>query len=220
MNGYNASVPADLPPRIARLPVSPEGWPIPFFVCREPLDFRVIRPGAIEACHNHARCWICGEPRGRNFAFTVGPMCGINRVSSEPPAHLECATFAARVCPFLARPRMRRNERDIPEEAVEAAGFAIARNPGATLVWSTRSYKPFRAHAGAAGVLFELGEPLALQWFANGRPATREEVSASISSGVPELLAACEEEATERERAAARLELARRRTWLEARLPA
>jgi hypothetical protein len=36
------------------------------------------------------------------WSFVVGPMCGINRNSAEPPSHKECAQWSARNCPFLS----------------------------------------------------------------------------------------------------------------------
>lgn len=214
---YNASVPQVMPDRIRRLPVSPAGWPIPFFACKDPLDFRVVQPGAWATCHNQKRCWVCGEPLGRTFAFTIGPMCAINRTTSEPPSHRECAEWSAQVCPFLTRPKMKRNEKDLPEDR-SSPGFALRRNPGVALVWVTRGYEPFRVPGG--GVLIEIGEPLELLWFAEGRPATRAEVQASIESGLPALQELCEAETTERERIAARQDLAARCAWAAGQLPA
>lgn len=35
------------------------------------------------------------------------------------------------------------------------------------------------------GILFTVGDPVETLWFAEGRPATRDEVLASIDSGLP-----------------------------------
>jgi hypothetical protein len=112
-------------------------------------------------------------------------MCAVNRVISEPPQHFECAEFSAKSCPFLSQPRMRRNERDLPEARVEAAGLGIKRNPGVACVWVTRDYQVMRPHIGAKGILFQIGDPLGVNWYAHGRAATRAEVFASIESGFP-----------------------------------
>jgi hypothetical protein len=93
---------------------------------------------------------------------------------------------------------MRRNEKDIPEGCQEAAGFALKRNPGATGIWVTRSYVPFRAHGGESGILFKLGDPEKVLWFANGRQATRAEVLASIETGLPLLRAQKEDPEAEK----------------------
>jgi hypothetical protein len=197
MNALNQSIAAmPIPPRIRRLPVSPAGFPVPWFVQwfdgDKPTDFGVGTPDfrvaderKLVAAIKQKRCWVCGEPTGVRLAFTIGPMCAINRTISEPPQHFECAQFSAKACPFLSQPKMRRNEKDLPTAKVEAAGMGIKRNPTAVCVWVTRSYRLFRPHAGNPGVLFRLGEPESIHWFAKGREATRAEVWASIESGLP-----------------------------------
>jgi hypothetical protein len=114
--------------------------------------------------------------------MTLGPMCAINRTISEPPSHRECAVYSAIACPFLSNPAMRRHEVGLPEERIEAAGIGIKRNPGAVAIWLTRGYRPFKA---GNGVLFTFDDPTEVLWFAEGRAAKREEVEASIHSGLP-----------------------------------
>lgn len=183
-----------IPPGIAKLPQDKHGRPIPWFVATlhdGSRDFRIVEPRRHGEAHKLKLCWICGHPRGVNLAFTIGPMCAVNRISSEPPAHRDCAVFSAKVCPFLSRPSMRRRETGLPAEVQDAAGQMIRRNPGVTVVWMTRSYTPFRP-PGERGVLYEIGDPTATLWFAEGREATREEVVASMESGLPALDEACD----------------------------
>jgi hypothetical protein len=193
-----------MPKRIAALPRDHRGYPVPWFVVwldadDRPLprgegrpDFRVIMPDALDEAIRGA-CWICGHRLGRYQTFVIGPMCAVNRNSAEPPSHHDCATYAARACPFLARPHARRRENAMPGEAVEPAGVAIKRNPGVALLWTTRKYRPYRDPFNG-GVLFDIGEPDQVEWFAEGRPATREEVMASIDSGLPLLREAAEQD--------------------------
>jgi hypothetical protein len=200
---YNAKISAiPMPPRIARRPVSPTGYPIPFFVHVDDQgapDFRVVGRGKIGQAVKRRLCWVCGEPLGRTFAMTLGPMCAINRTISEPPSHRECAVYSAVACPFLSNPRMRRNEAGIraadgsmEDGFVEASGVGLRRNPGAMAVWCTRGYRPFQVPGG--GVLFTFDDPTEVLWFAEGRTATRREVDASINSGLPLLLHEAEKE--------------------------
>ena len=58
----------------------------------------------------------------------------------------------------------------------------VQRNPGVALVWTTRDYWIRKLREG---FLFRLGEPTETLWFAEGRPATRAEIMASLSSGLP-----------------------------------
>lgn len=198
---YNRAVSAhlaDMPDRIFRLPISPTGYPVPWFVSwykdgqpcptgeGEP-DFRVADQAKMGKAIAHRFCFTCGGPLGVFKAFPIGPMCCVTRSISEPPSHRECAVWSARVCPFLSKPRMVRNEKDLPGGTVAAAGLGLKRNPGAVAVWITKTYKPFRALHGNSGILFKIGKPVEVLWFAEGREATRAEVMASIDSGFPEL---------------------------------
>lgn len=182
-----------IPPRMARLPVSDKGFPVPWFVLWQDAngnltprgtgtpDFRIIYPSAVAQAHRKCLCWLCGEPRGIFGAFLIGPMCAINRVSAEPPSHRECAEYAVRACPFLSQPRMVRNEKDLPAERFETEGM-LKRNPGVMLIWITKSYQPVKMNPG---VLFRLGEPADVSWWREGRTATRAEIMDSIDSGLP-----------------------------------
>jgi len=190
----------DLPPlpeRMRGLPVDHRGFPVPWFVWINDEgvpDFRVIRPGGIALAIKKRCCWICGHPLGKFLTFMIGPMCVINRVTSEPPSHSECAEFAARACPFMLRPKMRRNEHELPEKYVKPAGIHLDRNPGAVCEWITKSFKPFRVSRPGAhdGILLDIGEPETVLWWAEGREATRAEVQASIDGGFPDLMALAE----------------------------
>jgi hypothetical protein len=203
-----------VPSNITRLPRDKHGRPIPWFVHIDEdgiPDFRVIRRAGIEDACRFTRCWVCGQTRGRYAAFVIGPMCAVNRTTAEPPAHRDCAIYAAQACPFLATPTMRRRETGLPDVHVNPAGEHIWRNPGAAVVWVTRTWKPFRA---PGGVLFELGEPTDVAWYAHGRSATRDEVAHSIDTGYPILL-----EAAERDGPAAVAELEQRLQHALALLP-
>jgi hypothetical protein len=173
-----------MPDRIKRLPRDHRGFPVPWFVhwIDGVPDFRVVSPGKVDLAHK-GRCWTCGEPLGVHRVYVIGPMCVVNRVTSEPASHRDCAEFAARACPFLTRPRMRRNEKDLPE-TLSVAGIHLDRNPGAVALYETREATPFRS---GDGVLFRLGEPAKVDWWAEGRQATRAEIIASIEGGYPQL---------------------------------
>lgn len=175
---------------MARLPLDARGYPVPWFVAwiDGAPDFRVIGPGKLAKAVNYKLCWLCGEPLGRFGAFVIGPMCALNRTSSEPPSHRDCAIFAATACPFLTRPNAERRSANLPADYVEPAGVGLKRNPGACLVWVTRSWKWFRVENGA---LCEVGDPTETLWYAEGRAATREEIDTSILTGLPLLLAEC-----------------------------
>jgi hypothetical protein len=189
------------PKRIARLPKDSRSYPVPWFLAwmsngeecppsmpgAEP-DFRVIKRGARELAWKKSLCWICGEPMGVHKVYVIGPMCCVNRTTMEPACHRECAEYAAKACPFLARPRMRRMPReDLGETHV--AGEMIERNPGVTCLYETSLARPFNA---GNGWLIHLDTPTRVDFWAQGRAATRAEIEESIRSGLP-LLRADEE---------------------------
>lgn len=201
----------DLPAQMAALPVDHRGFPVPWFVAWEdgkPL-FPVADGEKLGIAYRKGLCWVCGGKLPKMRASVIGPMCAINRTISEPQSHIECARFSARRCPFLANPRMKRvPEHLLPEDRKEAAGDGIKRNPGAVAVWiEANPSKPFRV---GDGYLFELGRPSKVEWYAEGRTATRQEVLHSIETGLPLLLESCASEPTKERQAAAVNELMRR----------
>lgn len=203
-----------LPERMRGLRRDPRGFVIPYFVAWldehqhevEPPngtpDFRILSPGRMARCKRERLCWLCGHKLGRHLVFAIGPMCAATRTTLEPPGHLECARYSVKVCPFLSRPRMRRNDAEMPE-GHWAPGTTIPRNPGVTALWVTRSYKTFAAEesgAGTPGELITVGDPERVEWWAHGREATREEVVASIESGLPILRESADKQSVEARR--------------------
>lgn len=175
----------EMPSRIRKLPVF-RGYPVPFFVDYlngEP-EFRAMDPRKFARCYRERLCWVCGEPLGAFLAFVIGPMCAVNRITSELPNHRECADWAARACPFLSMPKARYRDGK-PEGFKEPAGVCLDRNPGVAMIWITRSYSLFRASHGNSGYLVNLGEPEDIIAFCEGRKATREEIMYSIDTGIP-----------------------------------
>lgn len=187
-----AAIPAhraiDPPYRMRKLPRNKAGYVIPWFVGDDAEghpDFRLLRPDYLAAAKDHL-CMLCGQPMGRWCTFVVGPMCAVNRVSAEPPSHLDCATYAVQVCPFLSVPKMVRRETGL--EGKHIPGIPIVRNPGVALLWTVArsQIRPF--DAAGTGVLFDIGNPPhTATWWAQSRAATREEVLESLTTGMPAL---------------------------------
>ena len=215
---------ASLPIKMRSLPTDPQrGVPVPWFVLWQDgkPEFRIMDHQKFARAIREKLCWCCGQKLGVHMAFVIGPMCAINRTSSEPPCHLECARWSAINCPFLARPHMVRREGGLPED-VSKGGAMLERNPGATGVWVTREYELFKAPNGASatGYLLTMGEPTNVEWYAEGRAATREEVTTSIDTGLPFLEQMCDTEATVLRRMEAHKVLKEARVKVETLLPA
>lgn len=184
-----------MPDRIKALPVY-RGYPVPWFVAfyEGVPDFRIADAQKLhEFIRSYKRgvglCWVCGQTMGKYLTFAIGPMCAINRISSEPPMHLECAIFSVKACPFLIQKEMDRRENALPGESVEPAGQMIMRNPGVMLLWITRGFEVQQCYGEHPGFLFTVGNPVDVQWWRQGRQATRAEVLDSIDSGLPALMA-------------------------------
>jgi hypothetical protein len=173
------------------LPIDARGYPVPWFVewIDGVPDFRVMDSAKMLAAIQFGKCWLCGEPTGKYKTFVIGPMCVVNRTTAEPPSHHDCATFAATACPFLILPKAQRREAKLPVHA-PVAGFMIPRNPGATCLYTTQSFKPYNPDIGGTGILMQLGEPTSVEWYAEGKPCGRAPVLESIDSGMHFLWAA------------------------------
>jgi hypothetical protein len=191
----------DLPPLPARLRGRPieRGYPVPWFVANVDgrYDFRVIGRGKIKQAVTEKLCWICGQTMiGHYLTFPIGPMCAINRISSEPPSHWECAEWSARACPFLTQQEVKYNAANLPAGINAAAGCGVQRQPGVILLWETTRYDKLKIteemvkRGAEPGFLFVIGNPLRTAWMREGRPATRIECLTSIESGYPILLEA------------------------------
>lgn len=184
-----------LPMRLRGRPRDHRGYIVPFFVtwfdttgtqCRDgegTPDFRVISPKKWNVCLRERKCWLCGQPLGKYLTFAIGPMCAITRTTSEPACHLDCARYAAQVCPFMIRPKMVRNEKDLPVNR-SIPGISLDRNPGVMCLWTTLKYTVFRDHTGK-GKLIQVGDPENVEWWAQARRATRSEIMDSVDGGLP-----------------------------------
>ena len=105
--------------------------------------------------------------------FTIGPMCAINRISSEPPEDRDRAEWSVKGCPFLSKPQMKRRVDDFIEKGQRrhspAGNDAIERNPGVTMIWTTLSFSIIRDPNGKP--LFQIGEPEHIPFWREGRRA-------------------------------------------------
>lgn len=179
-----------LPERMQTLPVDERGYVVPWFV--DWLDgkpeFRAMNPKKWIEAVKYRKCWVCGETLGRYMTFVAGPMCGINRTSGEPPSHHECATWSARNCPFMKNPEhIRRVDETVHPNPENCPGFMLTRNPGVTMLWTTRDYSVFEDEKGLPLITF--GKPERVEWYSRGKLATREEVLDSVETGLPALMA-------------------------------
>lgn len=182
-----------VPERLLNRPIDHRGYLVPWFVAQtgpDTWDFRAIRTNGVPKAVNSKICWLCGEKLGRFVTFCVGPMCVVNGISAEPPSHKSCAKYAVQACPFLTKPKMQRNEKNMIEGSTEPGGIMIKRNPGVAVLWTCTNYK------WSARGLFTMGEPSHLEAWREGRRAALDEIQESVDTGLPFLRKACDEEPT------------------------
>jgi hypothetical protein len=180
------------------LPLDRRGYPIPYFVATLPdgsRDFRVADGKKRVKAVNERLCWICGEKLGRYLAFTIGPMCAVNRNTSEPPSHRECAEFAAQACPFMTLPAAQYRSANLPA-GILLPPEMLDGNPGAVCIWICQSFKPYKVEDSW---LIRLGEPTEVLWFAYGKPATRQQILDCFEKRLPFLANIAKEEGPEAE---------------------
>ena len=176
--GGDAVIP--VPVRMRELRRDSRGYVVPFFVADvdgKP-DFRVADGRKSSFCVRERKCWLCGQGLQRRMTFVLGPMCGLNRTSAEPPCHHEFASYAVQVCPFLTEPRAHRIEHNLPANGRDPAGTMLRRNPGVTLLWVTQTYETYDAGNGR---LIRIGDPLAVEYWTEARRATLDELPSNRS---------------------------------------
>jgi len=203
-------LPADMPTTMKLLPRDDVGRPVPFFVqwIDGKPDFRVMNETNYRTAIKRRLCWVCGHklPSSQErlgkvevmsaepHTFVAGPMCLVNRVSAEPPAHPGCAMWSARACPFLSNPSKGRRETGLPDNTGVIGGEAIMRNPGVTGLFAVKRWWVERVPNGQ---LIRFSNIVGAQWFCEGRTATRAEVQDSLDTGLPRIQAVAESEGPE-----------------------
>ena len=170
-----------LPAHMLKLTVDKRGYPVPWFVQwvdGEP-NFQLVSPQRFRQAVRFGNCWICGERLGVRKTFVMGPLNIINRVTSEPACHYDCARFAAQACPFLVLPQAQ--YKDAPEGSSRHAEVT-GRNPGVCALWTTKTFKMVPASEGRK--LIVVSDPVAVDWYAQGKPANRATVRESLDDGL------------------------------------
>jgi len=193
-----------MPLGIKLLPRDKRGYVIPWFVDRNAPpkdggpDFRIMDGKRLKQAIREKRCWVCGLRirDEESSAFVSGPMCGIERISSEPPSHEECARWSVRACPFLSQPKRIRDDSGLDKTQVAMAGIGLEHNPGVSLVWVCDGYDEIKydgAEGGNPGTLLALHEPSTVEFWTQGRMATTAEVVDALQLAIPKLGDRCKE---------------------------
>lgn len=183
-----------LPQRMRALPLSDKGYPVPYFVAHVDgaYNFLVADARKQVICLQQNRCWICGQTLGVFKVFVVGPMAALNRISSEPPSHLECAEYAVAACPFLLYPKAKRRELEGSVQSVAPPGVLMEHNPGVMLLWTTKKHEPLFGSRQPG--LIQLGDPTTATWYSAGHKASRQQAEAALAFAKGELAKHCDDD--------------------------
>lgn len=178
-----------MPPRIAALPVDQRGYPIPFFVAYpdgKP-DFRLTDPEKLISCVTHSRCLVCGQKitNADSIVFVFNLTCAVTRKTDEPPCHRSCAEWSIRACPFMLMPKMKRAPLEKLPPTIEERGNSYLDNIGVFVLWECESFTV------DDGFYFFVGDPVQTEFFAEGRPATEEEIEYARARREPMLREQC-----------------------------
>ena len=105
-----------IPEYMKSLPLTDKGYLKPWFVKAD--DFRVVDSEKAELANSKKACWICGKSfNQQRYALVCSPLSAMTKVFREPPAHVACAEYAMRVCPFILYPQSKRRTANLEKEA-------------------------------------------------------------------------------------------------------
>jgi hypothetical protein len=198
MKQYRHNLPP-VPERIKALPVSDKGYPIPYFVAYIDgvPDFRIVDERKLFLALSLRKCWVCGQHLGAHVAFVGGTLIVVNRISAEPPSHVDCAEFAVKACPFLLLPESRRRQAGMAELPTKpVGGVSLDDNPGVAAVCVVKGsqYTPKKQNGG---LVIGLGEIERVDWYKGGQPATRADVVEAMDTAIAKVMAMVPVPATE-----------------------
>lgn len=98
----------EIPHRMRKFPLWKGIFPIHYTIWVEGgvPDFKQMHEVRRIDAFNRNLCHLCGERMlNCHFAFIGGPVCVKLHAFVDGPMHLECASYAAAVCPFLSSSR-------------------------------------------------------------------------------------------------------------------
>lgn len=196
---YRLGLPMPMPHRIYNLPVHQEfKVPTPWFAAETSpgkWDLRVVDPKKIFAAIGGNRCWVCGKPIDNcEYTFTIGPMCAINKVTTEPPAHYECAEWSTRACPALNHTQSQRRKKSLPNHK-QPAGIGFEGLPQVSVLWQTTYYDVENL---SDGIILKIGEPTApLIWRQGGKNVSRDVAAEALQAGFQQLFPLAQAEGKE-----------------------
>jgi hypothetical protein len=169
----------EIPKRMQHLRRDERGYPV-FFTLGDDIQFKAIDGRRVVECAQRYLCGVCGQSLRTSItgtwfqsAFIGGAFSGlITGVFTDPLMHLECATYASEVCPWMVMQNFRRS--DGAGTYVHEAGIDI--RPEIFTMVSSTGYRLFE------GGLFKAVRPKVIKMWkpgSNDHP-TPDEVKAYL----------------------------------------
>lgn len=132
-------------------------------------------------CRTQGLCWCCGKMMGAHKWFVFGPGSAVAQQSVEPPSHRDCAQYAVQVCPFMLDPDRAMRAPKAPLKEGQVIDLEMStHNPGVSVLWATKRYEVVAVNKSHGTYVFEPGEPELIEFWREGRKATRAEIKAAI----------------------------------------
>lgn len=133
----------EIPPRLSARPVY-RGLAVPYttkILENGTPDFKVQEEHLRQLCLRDRKCALCGEPLDEEIVFIGGSACAKSRLFFDPAAHEECALYATKACPFLARGTGYAKD---PKNADAVFELVSDKRPKVMVMYYTKSFKLVR----------------------------------------------------------------------------
>ncbi len=166
--------PPEIPKRMQHLPLF-RGLPIPYANFIGPdgqPDFKVLDHQKHQEILREKLCGICGGPLGRGtIAFIGGEGSIKSSLFTDPAMHVECARYAAKVCPYLnngsatysSAPPKHLGQGDFVHKEFEAVNSKRPKRMG---IYFTNGYKYGQISRGDPMIYIKANPPLSIDWTA------------------------------------------------------
>jgi hypothetical protein len=166
------------------------GYPIPFIVLRDKSgqpQFTINDVRKTNQCHTKRLCSICGKRMPSTVWFVGGSRCFLHADGAflDPPMHLECATYALIVCPFLAASKYSRriddaklDPKNTPDNLkLVRTDFMMPRLPERFGLGMTTEYHYERISPRPGEFIFTVRQWGYVEWWRAGSPVEAPESS-------------------------------------------
>ena len=134
-------------------------------------------------CRRRRYCWICGRQMGTFMCFVMGPLSALQRISTEPPSHRECAVYAVQVCPFMV------GGYDMPENPATNEGQQVIeqmsiKNEQLNVIWVCHGYTLRPVDPSRGLFVYQMDHATDILLYHRGKPATLAQAMERINAAV------------------------------------